>query len=373
MDCKCRNIADIMQNIAPVELAEDWDNVGLLVGDSEQTVKKIIVCLDITDKVIDEAIEKKVDMIITHHPIIFHPIKHVVKNLQESNLVYRLVNSGIAVYSAHTNLDSVNGGVNDVLCGLLSIKDQTPMQSINGDYKKIIVYVPEGYEDIVSDAMYKNGAGYIGKYSRCSFRSSGTGTFRPERGTNPFIGESGENESVNEIRIETICRSRDVKSIIDAMLCVHPYEEPAYDIYNEDLSHKNCGIGRIGNIDQIMTLGDFAGYTAKVLEYPYVKIVGDPDKKIHKIAVCGGSGSDLIDDAVRLKADAFITGDIRYHEARYAEQQGLSLIYVSHYAAESHIVKPLIKHLQKELIDLKCDIEVLCSNVINDPFKYNWE
>ncbi|MGI6705292.1 MAG: Nif3-like dinuclear metal center hexameric protein [Clostridia bacterium] len=258
MDCTCQVILDVMNRIAPFRLAESWDNVGLILGHKDQVVKRILVSLDITQEVVEEAIVKGVDLILCHHPLVFKPVKALLQHIGPGKMIYSLIQNNIAVLAAHTNLDIANGGVNDVLAQKLKLTDVKPLQRSKEAYKKIVVFVPKGYEDRVMEGMAEAGAGWIGKYSECTFQVCGTGTFRPGRDTKPFIGHSGELQRVVEIRLETVGQASHIPDIMSAILKNHPYEEPAFDVYPLDYPHGEMGLGRVGFLEQTISLEELA-------------------------------------------------------------------------------------------------------------------
>ena len=232
MSVQIRDIIAIMEKIAPTSFAEDWDNVGLLVGDGNGEVNRILVTLDVTSSIVKEAIEREVDMIISHHPIIFSPLKSMGQNLEDRNILYPLIQKDIAVYCAHTNLDKAKGGVDDTLADILGLQNMEILIGEEGErYFKLVVFVPRGYEEQVMNVLSNKGAGFIGNYSHCTFQAKGMGTFKPLEGTNPFIGSQGVVEKVEEIRLETVVPESIVYDVVDGMIDVHPYEEVAYDLY----------------------------------------------------------------------------------------------------------------------------------------------
>jgi dinuclear metal center YbgI/SA1388 family protein len=368
MGCTCQVILDVMNRIAPFRLAESWDNVGLILGHKDQMVKRILVSLDITQDVVEEAIAKDVDLILSHHPLIFKPVKGVLQHIGPGKMIYPLIQNNIAVLTAHTNLDIAKGGVNDILARKLKLIDVKPLQKIKEPYKKIIVFVPKGYEDTVMKGMAEAGAGWIGKYSESTFQVCGTGTFRPGRGTKPFIGKTGELQRVAEIRLETVGHESQIPDIMTAILMNHPYEEPAFDIYPLDYPHGEMGLGRVGFLEQATALDDLAHRVGKELGSSQLRVVGEGKKKIKKVAVCGGSGASLIPDAVGAGSDVLVTGDIKYHDAQDAKAMGLAIIDAGHYETERPVIPSLINRLQNEFVALQYKIDVIESSVRGNPF-----
>lgn len=368
MSLKCQTIAGMIDKLAPHKCAEEWDNVGLLIGNPQKDVSTVMVALDATKDVIKEAIEKNVDMIVTHHPIIFKPLKNIRTDSSLGEIVSLLIKKDISVYSAHTNFDAAKGGLNDILCNILGIYDEEVLQvTYKEGYKKIVVYVPVGYEEIVKTAMCNAGAGFIGNYSNCTFQMLGTGNFKPLDGTNPFIGEIGKIESAQEVRIETIAPEKLVNRIISAMLKVHPYEEVAYDIYPVETLHDEYGIGRIGYIKDT-TLKDLAIDVKAKLGLKNLRVVGDLDKTVNKVAICGGSGGSLVSVSAFKGADVLITGDIGYHNAIDAKHLGLSIIDAGHFGTEKISVNFIAEYIKDEAQKMNIDLNVIISEMQSDPF-----
>ncbi|HHY79465.1 MAG TPA: Nif3-like dinuclear metal center hexameric protein [Thermoanaerobacter sp.] len=370
MGLKCQVIASIMDKLAPRKFAEEWDNVGLLIGDGSKDISKVLVALDATSEVIKEAVDKKVDMIVTHHPLIFKPIKNVRADNPVGSLLIQLIKNDISLYAAHTSFDIAPNGVNDILCNVLGIYDREVLDVTYSErYKKIAVYVPQGYEEVVRNAMCSAGAGFVGNYSDATFQARGIGTYRPLEGTNPFIGETGKLEKTEEVKIESIVPQRYLEKVVTAMLNVHPYEEVAYDIYSLENVKEEYGLGRIGIISET-TLQELALQVKAKFKINNLRVVGDLNKKIRKVAVCGGSGASLIHKAVSKGADVLITADIGYHDAVEAQHLGLALIDAGHFATENIAVRFIAEYIIDETQKQGHEIEVLISESQKDPFMY---
>ncbi|MCG0274740.1 MAG: Nif3-like dinuclear metal center hexameric protein [Thermosediminibacteraceae bacterium] len=365
----CQTVINIIERLAPRKLALEWDNVGLIIGDYSAKVEKILVTLTVTPGIIDHAIKNGVDMIISHHPFIFKPLKSIKRDSSFGRMIYDAIKHDIAVYCAHTNLDVTSNGVNDLLAKSLDLEDVEVLeQTFEEPLKKIVVYVPKGYEDAVRDAMGNAGAGHIGNYSHCSFNVSGIGTFRPLEGSNPFIGGIGKLEKVEEIRIETIAPESQVKKILNAMFKVHPYEEVAYDVYPVENKGYSFGLGRIGYLKEPITLKELCQVIKQKLEVNSLRVVGELTKKVSKVALCGGAGGNLIPKAAFYGADVYISGDIKYHEAEEARSAGMALIDAGHYSTERLIVYFLADYLKKELATLGEEVLVAVFDE-GDPFE----
>lgn len=358
----------IMEELAPKHRAYHWDNVGLQVGSFSKKVKKIMVTLDVLENVVDEAIEHKVDCIIAHHPLLFKPLKQINLETPEGQTIAKLIRHDITVYAAHTNLDIVNDGVNDMLAEQLSLTDIKPLV-IEGSGKlfKYAVHVPLTHATHVKKVIGDAGGGMQGDYTHCSFEIAGTGAFKPSEGANPYIGEVGEITTVDEVKIEALVSEEKLKDVVEAVMKAHPYEEPAFDIIELTNKGENYGLGRIGKIKQPLTLKQFVEYVKERLDLSHVRVVGNLENKVKKVAVLGGSGEKYIHDAKRRGADVFITGDLGFHQAQAAMELGLLVIDAGHYI-ESIMKQKVCDYLQDKLKGY--DVEVIVSKTNTDPFQY---
>lgn len=358
MSVNCGMIAATMEKLAPLRLAEEWDNVGLLVGEPGAGAERILLTIDITPEVIAEAVELAAGLIVTHHPFPFRPGKTIRTDRQDGAMLASLLKHDIAVYAAHTNLDAAVGGVNDALAGALGLVQVEPLKAVQEHLVKIVVYVPDGHEENVWQAMAGAGAGHLGKYSHCSFQMTGTGTFLPKAGARPFVGEIGVLERVAEIRLETVAPANLSKHVIHAMLSAHPYEEVAYDVYPLENSQSIGGMGRVGRLSAPETLQKFAARVKEALNFNGVRCVGDRNKMISRVAVCGGSGMGLV--GFTSGADVLVTGDIRYHEAQAALAQGLCLVDAGHFATEYPVLESLQQWLENQfaVLGYHCSVHV---------------
>lgn len=367
---KCQVVMDIMEQIAPRSLAEDWDNPGLLVGDPEQEVHGILVCLDVSEAVVEEAMARKCDMIISHHPIIFQAVKKMRTDLPLGRLLQKLLVRRIAVYAAHTNLDIAAGGVNDVLAARIGLTDLEPFVSTAEEaLVKLAVYVPAGYAEKVRSAVTVAGAGHIGGYSCCTFSVEGKGTFLPLEGTHPFIGERGILATTDEVRLETILPAHLEKQVVKAMLKAHPYEEAAYDLFPLRNKGRMESLGRMGRLSAPQMPESFARQVQRGLAADHVRLVRAGDRPIRKVAVCSGSGAEFIAKAAFLGADAYVTGDVKYHDAQRAVEAGMHVIDAGHFPTEFPIVAHLADRLRAELKEVRCtSVPVLADQAARDFF-----
>jgi dinuclear metal center YbgI/SA1388 family protein len=356
-----------MESYAPSALAVEKDRIGLQVGDPQAEVRKVLVTLDVNEEVVDEAIRIGANWIVAHHAVIFHPLKEIRTDEPAGRMFAKLLAHGIHVYIAHTNLDAAEGGVNDALADRLGLTGTKVLIGYKQDaLKKLVVTVPVAHHEAVLNAISRAGAGWIGNYSHCTFNVEGTGTFLPRDGANPFIGQTGELEKVKEIRLETIMPASIEKRVLEAMFKAHPYEEVAYDIYPLDLKGEPLGFGRIGSLPETMKLDEFARFVKDAFECDGVRVVGDPEKEIRKVAILGGSGGRYLRDVKRQGADVYITGDVDYHTAQEAMDLGISLVDPGHHV-EHWVVPYVCKELEKRL---NRQVPVEPSKVNTNPFRF---
>ena len=362
MAVTCRKICDIMEGIAPGALAMDYDNVGLLVGDLDASVDRVLVALEVTQDVIDEAVRLGADMIVTHHPLMLRPVGRLTKGAGDAGLAYRLAREGICHFAAHTNLDIAPGGVNDALAARLGLKNVRRLQPYyEKGYRKLVVFVPPTHAQKVREALFAAGAGRIGAYGKCSFSVTGRGTFEVPKDAKPYLGAPGNFEQVEEIRLETIVPGYLLDAAVAAMLRVHPYEAPAYDVYALEACPEGMGLGRAGDLTTPMALSAFARLAARALGCEGVRVAGDETALVACAAVCGGSGNGLVDAAARQGAGVFVTGELKHSECLHAAELGVGLILAGHYSTEAVVLPELIRHLQNGLDTLKYTVELVLS------------
>jgi len=365
---KLSDIVGIINKLAPPVLAEDWDNVGLQVGDPSSEIERIMVALDPSPDAVDAAINSSCQLLLTHHPLIFKPLKRISTNDETGRLIHRAIANRLAIASLHTNYDTVGNGVNDLLAEALGVTCCRPLKvSHREELLKLIVFVPLSHHDAVMNALLPFSP-LSGKYADCSFTTSGQGTFKPLAGASPYIGSVGKRERVEESRFELLIRKADLQSALKSLHKAHPYEEPAFDmvpLLNEGLQ---SGIGRIGLLESIPLLKDFAENVKKRLMTPSLRVVGDMEQRISKVALCGGSGASLLREAAREGADLFLTGDIKYHDAREAQALGIALIDAGHFATERLMIEGLSAQLEQELDKRKLAVKILRCTLERDPF-----
>jgi dinuclear metal center YbgI/SA1388 family protein len=363
------DIQKIFDEWAPKQLAWERDNIGLLTGTSTQTVKKILVALDVTDEVIDEAINRKADLIITHHPVIFGSVKSITDNDRTGRLLLRLIRKNIALFAAHTNLDFTRDGVSFALAKKFNLQNVRVLHKDVRQYYKVAVFVPVSHTEKVMLGMANAGAGSIGAYDSCSFQAEGTGTFRPLKGSNPFIGSTGSLERVEEIRLEMIVPSWKLNSVVEAMRAAHPYEEIAYDIYTLANVSSEYGSGVVGELPKPASLRTLLQTVQKKLHVPSLRYTGILNQTVSSIALCGGSGADLLPVAVQQGADVFITADIKYHTFQQAEG-AIALVDAGHYETELPIIQQIVTHLSQKCRERKEGVAVLASEQSHNPVQH---
>lgn len=364
-------VAEIIRKIeewVPGKYAVKNDKIGLLTGSRNQEVKKILVSLDLNQDVLEEAIDQGVDMIFTHHNPFYSSLTSFSSDSPKGCLLKGLIKNDIALYVAHTNLDSAHGGVNDVLADLLNLKNTSILSpGWREKYIKLAVNLPRNYEDKIRKALAEAGAGHTGNYSECTFHIGGQGYFKPLQGTEPFLGKLEELTKVDEVKIETIVSSEKLENVLKALLEVHPYEEPAYDIiplYNDG---KKVGLGKIGYLQEPVSLREFLSKVKEVLHVDFLKHTGNLDSLVYKIALCGGSGMDFYQEALQKGADLYLTGDVKYHDAQDASDLGLIIVDAGHYGSERPVVEKVSKFLQLNFVN---EVEVLVSKINTNPFVY---
>lgn len=370
MLAKGQTVIQLMEKFAPKSLAVENDKIGLQLGTLDKEITQVLVALDVTHEVVDEAIASGANLIVAHHAIIFRPLANLRTDTPMGALYEKLIKNDIAVYISHTNLDVAEGGMNDWMADLVGIAESKPLEELQSESLfKLVVYVPASHHRSVLDAILAAGAGVIGDYSHCSFSSEGTRTFLPGSGTNPHIGSPGRLERAEEIRIETVLTESVRAKAVQAMIKAHPYEEVAYDLYALEKKGKAYGLGRIGKLAEPKTLAELTEVVKKGFDVPAARVVGDPDHLVKKAAVLGGSGSRYIHHAIRQGADVLITGDIDYHTAHDALMAGLSIIDPGH-NSEKIMKQEVAKRLGRMLADSGSDTTVQASQPNTEPFRF---
>jgi dinuclear metal center YbgI/SA1388 family protein len=363
------DLTKYLEDWAPPGAAWEKDNVGLQVGSRGQKIKNIMLCLELNEAILKQAIQKNCNFIFTHHPLIFQPIKRLdFQNDSKAKLIQQLIQNNITVYSAHTNLDFTKDGVSFELAKALKLNNIKFLSNEEANQYKIIVFVPENNLETVSKAVFSAGAGIIGEYKNCSFRTNGHGTFKGSEKANPTIGKKNNFEVVEEVRFEFIVNAWKLKSVISALMQSHPYEEPAYDIIPLKNKNVNYGFGAIGILEKALSRKVFLAHVKKSLKLDSFRYCEGNSKIIQTVAVCGGAGSDLVSAAVAQKADAFITADIKYHLFQDTADKIL-LIDAGHYETEIPVMNIVKEKIEKFLGSNK-EIKVLKYMGSTNPVKF---
>ncbi len=362
-----RDLTNAMERIAPTAAAEAWDNVGLLVGDPDAALTGVCLCIDLTAEVFNEARQLRANAVVAYHPPIFKGAKRLLAGDVEHGVVFDAIRTGVAIYSPHTALDVAAGGTNDVLADCLYLTNRRPLRSAKPDESnfKLVVFVPEEATERVADALFDAGAGSIGSYSRCSFRSRGQGTFMGDETTNPSIGQPGQLERVEEVRLEMIVSSSALSAVVKALRESHPYETPAFDLLRVAVDQSDRGMGRIGDFDEPVPRDVLIGRIRRELGVDHVLVAGPIDGEVHRIAVCAGScGSEMLDEVARQGAELYLTGELRHHDALRAQRLGITVVCVLHSNSERATLERLRRRLESELPG----VPIAVSETDRDPF-----
>lgn len=361
-----RTACDFLKKIAPLNIAEDWDNVGLILGDDQVPVTRILTCLTLTSDVAQEAVDTGAQMIVTHHPVMFKAIKQITSATAEGRTLLNLLGHSIAVYSPHTAWDNAPTGINHQLATLLQLKEQASLRARTvADEAKVVTFVPEPQLESVREALWKAGAGVIGDYRNCSFALRGTGTFYGMETTNPAVGQSGRLEEVDEIRLEVICPLKSLDQALGAIRKSHPYEEPVVDVFTVKKHSDNSGAGRVGDLPTPMTLGELNAEVARLLRQPSVQFVGDTTSSVTRVGIACGAAAEFLRDAHRAGCQAFLTGEARFHSCLEARDLGLGMILPGHFATERFSMEKLAERLGTQYPE----IVALASQRERDPLQ----
>jgi len=362
---KLKNIVEYLEQVAPLAYQESYDNSGLLVGDPNQNIDKALVTLDCTEEVIQEAIANSCNLIIAHHPLIFKGLKKLTPENYISRALIKAIQNNVAIYAIHTNLDNVYGGVSSKIGEKLGLTETAILSQKRNILKQLVVYVPRSHVEQVREALFEAGAGAIGNYDQCSFNSAGYGTFRPGDQADPTIGTSGSQERVEETKIEVVFPADKERSIIVSMLAAHPYEEVAYHVLNLDNLHRYIGSGVIGNLPEEMTEEEFLLHLKESMHVKVIRHTKLFNKSIKRVAVCGGSGSFLLKDAIRSGADVYVSADFKYHEFFDAEDN-IVIADIGHYESEQFTQELLIEIIREKFPNFA----VLSTEIETNPIKY---
>jgi len=341
---KLKDLSSYLDTVVPLSFQESYDNSGLQVGFADWKISSALLTVDVTEEIIDEALSNKCDIVISHHPLIFSGIKSVTGKTYTERILLKALKNNIAIYSSHTNLDSFKSGVSRKMAEKLGLEKVKVLSPLKNNLTKLVTFIPESHLGKVKEALFEAGAGEVGNYDNCGFSSIGTGTFRGNEETKPFLGVKGKVHFEKEVRFETILFSHLKPKVIEALLNVHPYEEVAYDLYSLENENYNAGMGCIGELKEEMDERVFLRLISSVFDAKGIKYSKLTGKKVRKIALCGGSGASLIKEAILSGADAFVSGDIKYHNYFDADNKIL-LVDAGHFESEkfsTEIFKDLI-------------------------------
>jgi dinuclear metal center YbgI/SA1388 family protein len=370
-------VGDVVAAMArryPSSWAEPWDAVGLTCGDPDAPVRRVLLAVDPAPVVVAEALDWGADLLVTHHPLLLRGVHSVAATSAKGRVVHDLIRGGVALLSAHTNADSAQPGVSDALANALGLVDLEPLVPATDDLDKVVTFVPHADAQRVLDALADAGAGQIGDYDRCGFLLQGTGTFRPLPGAAPVIGAVGSVERVPETRIEMVLPRERRRAVVAALRASHPYEEPAFDVFEMAPLDARRGLGRVGHLPEPETLEDLVGRAAAAVPATVagVQAAGDPDTVVQRIAVCAGAGDSLLAEAARAGADAFVTADLRHHPATEAlEAGGPALVNLSHWASEWPWLVEAAERLTDDLGP--ADLTLRVSETCTDPWTMHAE
>ncbi len=361
---KVSDITSLLEEFAPLALQESYDNAGLLVGDKSMDVSGVLITLDVTEAVIDEAIQKNCNLIISHHPLIFRGLKKIVGQDFIQRCVIKAIKNDIAIYASHTNIDNVKNGVNGKIADKIGLTNRQILKPKSDTLLKLVTFVPYQHREKVQQALFKAGAGHIGEYDSCSFYSGGTGTFRAGDAANPFVGEKNMLHSEEEVRLEVILPTYLQHKVVSALQETHPYEEPAFDIIPLLNSWNTVGLGMVGELNREMSEREFLDHLKKEFSLSVIRHTAFANRKVKKVALCGGSGSEFLRDALAYKADVYISGDFKYHEFFDAEERIL-IADIGHYESEQFTKDVFYEIITKKIPNFAIRISEVNTNPIN--------
>lgn len=351
---KIFEICQYLDSVFPLAYQEDYDNSGLLVGDPQNEVFGILICFDLTERIIDEAIAEKRNLIVSHHPLIFKGLKKINKTSASERIIIKAIKNDISIYAAHTNLDNSKNGINGYVANLLGLKNSKILSPVEDDLFKLIVFCPEDHAGNVRQSMFSAGSGNVGNYDSCSFNSEGFGTFRGNEAATPFVGNKNEIHFEKEQKIETIVPKYLLNSVLSAMIKAHPYEEVAYDLIPLKNLNIEVGAGIVGDLPKVLPVKEFMEILKSTLQLQIIRHnSSDLSQEIHRVAYSGGSGSFLIHSAFREKADIFISGDIKYHDF-FDFQNRLLIADIGHFESERMVQDILFDVLTKKFPNFAC-------------------
>lgn len=372
-----REVVELVHRRYDPALADDWDRVGLVLGDPADRVGSVLLAVDPVDEVVDEALERGVGLLLTHHPLLLRGVHSVAATSAKGRLVHRLIRGGCGLLTVHTNADNARPGVSDAIAEALGVRDTEPIDPLPvAAMDKYIAFVPEPDTQALIDALAAAGAGRIGDYDRAAFHAPGTGTFRPLAGANPHIGTVGQVESVAESMVQMVAPRRRRHAVVAALLAAHPYEEPAYDVLELAAQPSSRGAGRVGTLTEPITLDDFARRVGRALPPTAhgVRVAGDPARLVQRVAICGGAGDSLLGAAAASGADVYVTSDLRHHRAgEHLAEGGPALVDIAHWAAESLWLPQAAALLGQDAAAAGLALDLFVSTVTTDPWTFRVE
>ena len=361
---KLATLTSFLETIAPLSLQESYDNSGLICGHPEMEITGALICLDSTEAVIDEAISAGINLVIAHHPLVFSGLKKITGRNYVERTLLKAIRNNIAIYAIHTNLDNVHMGVNREICERLGLKHLSILSPKTGLLKKLVTFVPEAHAESVRNALFESGAGRIGNYGECSFNVNGTGTFKGSADTQPFAGKPEISHREPEVRVEVIFEGYKQNAVLAGLRKSHPYEEIAFDIYSLDNQYSNVGSGMTGTLEKPLPVEKFLELVKTTMKAGCIRHTGSRYQEIQKVAVCGGSGSFLLKEAISAGAQAFITADFKYHQFFDAENK-IVIADIGHYESEQYTKELIYKLLKEKFATFAVRLSELNTNPIN--------
>ena len=361
---KLQDLCSYLDTVVPLSFQEGYDNSGLQVGRPDKTINSALLTLDVTEEVIEEAIIDRCDIVISHHPVLFTGIKKITGRSLTERILIKAIRNDISIYSSHTNLDAISNGVSFKMAQKAGLQNVKVLSPLKNQLLKLVVFIPEDHLSKVSEALFDAGAGVIGNYDRCGFTVNGTGSFRAGEETDPYVGEKGKTHFEKEVRFETILFKYQKEAVINALLDAHPYEEVAYDLYEVENDNINAGSGCTAELKEPLSEEDFLKMISVVFDAGGIRHSKTRGKMIKKIALCGGAGAFLLNDAIATNADAFVTGDIKYHTYFEAEDRIL-LVDCGHYETEKFSTEILYDLIIKKFPKFAVRFSKIKTNPIN--------
>jgi dinuclear metal center YbgI/SA1388 family protein len=361
---KIKDIISCLESFAPLSFQESYDNAGLITGNPDQTLKSVLLSIDVTEEVIGEAVSLGAGLIISHHPVLFSAIRRLVGDNYVERCILKAIRNDIALYAMHTNIDAVRDGVNRIICDKIGLENSRILLPRQEELRKLVFFVPPDHARAVREKIFEAGAGVIGNYDQCSFNAEGEGTFRGSEETNPYVGKKGELHHEKELRVETIYPKHRQSAVISALLTAHPYEEVAYDIYPIENLYPGAGMGMIGQLPEPVAEIHFLKQIKKQFLTGIIRHTRLLNRNIGTVAVCGGSGSSLLKEAIRQKADIFITGDFKYHQFFEADGEIL-IVDIGHYESEQFTTEIFHEILLKNFPTFAIHFSKINTNPVN--------